>query len=311
MTEYLWATFAFSMAVQAVFFAFAAGLKTDKVTDLSYGLTFVLLALGLVLFTGRTDGPSIAAATMVAAWGVRLAGYLFFRILRMGRDARFDGIRERFVSFAKFWLLQGIAVWAIMLPVTLWFGAAPGGWGIDKAAALVIWFAGLLIETVADIQKFRHKSSAAGRHRWTDTGLWRHARHPNYFGELLCWWGVFAFVARDLGAWALLGALGPLMITLLLLFVSGVPPLERSAERKWGHLAEYQEVPKENQAAHLDRPPACDPSTVVKVVASSVEGRLAAKGRSATFVRSPTSTSYTRVVSGAMTKRFSPGFSFE
>jgi steroid 5-alpha reductase family enzyme len=240
MTDYLWTTLAVSMAVQAIFFAFAASLKTDKVTDLSYSLTFVLLSAGLVWADSRIAPTALVLSLMVAAWGVRLAGYLLFRILQMGRDKRFDGIRERPLAFAKFWLLQGIAVWAIMLPVTLWFGA-PSGWGAEKYVGLLVWLVGLLIESVADAQKFRHKTSAAGRDRWTDVGLWRHARHPNYFGELLCWWGVFVFVAVDLGAWALLGVVGPLMITVLLLFVSGIPPLEQSAQRRWGTLPEYQE----------------------------------------------------------------------
>jgi steroid 5-alpha reductase family enzyme len=239
MTASLWPTLAFSMAVQAAFFVFAARFKTDKVTDLSYGLTFVLLALGLAWATGRTDRPALVVTLMVVAWGVRLAGYLLFRILRMGRDRRFDGIRERPLSFAKFWFFQGVAVWVIMLPVALWFGA-PGVWGLEKSAGFVVWLAGLVFESVADIQKYRHKASAAGRDRWTDTGLWRRARHPNYFGELLCWWGVFLFVARDLGAWALLGVAGPLTITGLLLFVTGIPPLEQNAARKWGDNPEYQ-----------------------------------------------------------------------
>jgi steroid 5-alpha reductase family enzyme len=94
MPEYLWPTLAFSLSVQAAFFVVAAGLKTDKVTDLSYGLTFVLLAVGLVRVSGRTAPAALVLSLMVAAWGMRLAGYLLFRILRMGRDKRFDGIRE-------------------------------------------------------------------------------------------------------------------------------------------------------------------------------------------------------------------------
>jgi steroid 5-alpha reductase family enzyme len=228
----LW-TLAVSMAVQAVFFAFAATLKTDKVTDLSYGLTFVILALALLLTGNHAGAPGLVLALMVTLWGVRLAGYLVYRIVRIGRDARFDGVRERFWAFAKFWLLQGIAVWLIMLPVTLWF-EAPGAWNPWMAIGSVAWLAGLAIETAADLQKFREKSRGGGSSRWVDSGLWRYSRHPNYFGELLCWWGVFLFVAGDLAGWSWLAIVGPLAITMLLLFVSGVPPLEASAARKWG-----------------------------------------------------------------------------
>jgi len=157
----------------------------------------------------------------------------------MGRDARFDGIRERPWSFAKFWILQGVAVWVIMLPVTLWFGA-PGAWNWTKTAGVLIWMAGLVIETVADLQKFRHKSSPAGEGRWVEHGLWRYSRHPNYFGELLCWWGVFAFVAGDLGWRAVPGLVGPMAITLVLLFPDGHPTLARSGDRKYGGQPDYE-----------------------------------------------------------------------
>ena len=235
----MWLTLAFSLTVQAVFFAFAAAFKTDKVTDLSYSLTFILLASFLLWQSDRAGAATWVLAAMVIAWGVRLAWYLLYRILQMGRDARFDGIRERFWPFAKFWFFQGIAVWAIMLPVTLWY-AAPGRWTALKTVGAIVWLAGLAIETVADLQKFRHKSRPGGGASWIETGLWRYSRHPNYFGELLCWWGVFVFVAGDLGGWIWLGVIGPVAITLVLLFATGVPQLEQSADRKFGAQPAYQ-----------------------------------------------------------------------
>jgi steroid 5-alpha reductase family enzyme len=235
----LW-TLAVSLVVQALFFAVATTFKTDKVTDLSYGLTFVILALGLLLTSRDGGGPGLVLALMVVLWGGRLAGYLVYRIVRMGRDARFDGIRERFWAFAKFWLLQGIAVWVIMLPVTLWF-SRPGPWNGLMAIGAGTWLSGLVIETTADLQKFREKSRPGGGSRWVASGLWRYSRHPNYFGELLCWWGVFVFVAGDLSAWSWLAVAGPVAITALLLFVTGIPTLEASALRKWGRDPAYAE----------------------------------------------------------------------
>jgi steroid 5-alpha reductase family enzyme len=231
-------TLAVSLLIQAVLFAVAASLKTDKVTDLSYGMTFVVLA-GWLLSRGDAGAPApLALAGMVIAWGVRLAGYLFYRILTIGRDARFDGIREHFWPFFKFWLGQGIAVWVIMLPVTLWF-AEPGPWNGLMTAGLIIWAAGFIIETIADAQKFAAKQRPGGEARWVDTGLWAWSRHPNYFGEMLCWWGVYGFVAVDLGVWNALGILGPLSITYILLKVTGIPTLEKSAKQKWGANPEY------------------------------------------------------------------------
>jgi len=233
-------TLAVSLGIQAVLFAFAATLKTDKVTDLSYGLTFVTLA-GWMLTRGDAGDPTqLALAAMVILWGVRLAGYLFYRILTIGRDARFDGIREHFWPFFKFWFGQGIAVWVIMLPVTLWFtNTAPYSFWMSIGGT--IWAVGLIIETIADAQKFAAKNRPGGGDRWMDTGLWKYSRYPNYFGEMLCWWGVFIYVAPGLGVWNALGILGPIAITYILLKVTGIPTLEKSATTKWGSNPAYQE----------------------------------------------------------------------
>ena len=241
MTDQLLLTLGVSLGIQAALFVVAATFRTDKVTDLSYGLTFIALAVLLIWGDVRWLSPATALAAMVVLWGVRLAAYLFFRILRMGRDARFDGVRERFWQFARFWFFQGLAVWIIMLPTTLWFAlsAARDAWSGWMVTGALIWLVGLVIETVADAQKFIARNRQGDRPRWTDHGLWRFSRHPNYFGELLCWWGLFVFVAPELGWGVLVGAAGPVTITGLLLFVTGIPTLEASAARKWGRDPEY------------------------------------------------------------------------
>jgi len=233
MLQEVWLTLAISLAIQAAFFVVAATLRTDKVTDLSYGLTFVLIAAALLARSHAWSPPQLVLAGMVAAWGVRLAGYLLFRIIHMGRDARFDGIRERFWPFFTFWLGQGVAVWVIMLPVTIWFGA-PGAWTPWMSLGGTVWALGLVIETVADAQKFAVKSRPGGGSQWMTTGVWKYSRHPNYFGELLCWWGVFLYVAGSFTGWQWAGGLGPMAITYILLRVTGIPTLEAAAQKKWG-----------------------------------------------------------------------------
>lgn len=240
-------TLGLSLLVQALFFAFAAAFKTDKLTDLSYGLTFVLIAAALLTRSRAQGLAPLVLTAMVVAWGVRLAGYLLYRIVHMGRDARFDGIRERFWSFFRFWLFQGLAVWVIMLPVTLWF-SRPGPWTLWTTMGTSLWFVGFVLETVADQQKFAFKRTPQGQSRFTDTGLWRYSRHPNYFGELLCWWGVFLFAAPGLGAWLPLAIAGPLAITGLLLLGTGIPTLEASARKKWGDDPEYQAYRRRTRA---------------------------------------------------------------
>ena len=108
-------------------------------------------------------------------------------------------------------------------------------------AGAVIWLLGLVIEAVSDAQKSAFKSKAENRERFVTSGLWRYSRHPNYFGEMLVWWGLFVFAVPFLHGAAFAVVIGPVFITLLLLFVSGIPLLERSAEAKYGEDPAYRE----------------------------------------------------------------------
>jgi len=245
-----------SFLVQLLFFIFAYAFRTDKVTDFSYSLSFLILTLLLLVVGGRTSPMRILAASMVGLWALRLGGYLLFRILKIGKDARFDERRGVFLKFLSFWLLQALTVWLVMLPVTIFLsldGAAPlGPLSIMGLLLLIIGFA---IETAADAQKFAFKSRREkGSKGWIDTGLWRYSRHPNYFGETLLWWGLFVMVLPSLGGWSYLAILGPVSITLLLLFVSGIPLLEKSAEARYGGNSAYQDY-KKRTSAFIPLPP--------------------------------------------------------
>jgi steroid 5-alpha reductase family enzyme len=234
-------SFVIALALNGAFFAVAAARRTDVVTDLSYSLTFALLAIVLP-FTGGREPVQLVASLLVLVWAVRLGGYLFRRILRMKVDHRFDGMRDEPLRFARFWLLQAISVAVIMLPVSYLLdrNEAPafGAWAVVGA---VVWLVGLLIEAAADAQKPAFKAKDANCGRFITTGLWRYSRHPNYFGEILVWWGLFVYAVPflDGAAWAVV--LGPVFITVLLLFVSGIPLLERSADEKHGDDPAYRE----------------------------------------------------------------------
>jgi steroid 5-alpha reductase family enzyme len=233
-------SFLISLAVNAAFFAFAAVRKTDVVTDLSYSLSFAVLAIVLP-FLGAREPVQLVASLLVLIWAVRLGGYLLGRILRIKVDHRFDEMRENPLRFARFWLLQAISVAVIMLPVSYLLGqdAAPGWiWAI---AGAVVWLLGLVIEAVADAQKSTFKAKSENRERFITSGLWKYSRHPNYFGEMLVWWGLFIFAVPFLHGVAFSVVIGPVFITLLLLFVSGIPLLERSAETKYGEDPVYCE----------------------------------------------------------------------
>jgi steroid 5-alpha reductase family enzyme len=223
-----------ALAVNGAFFALAAVRRTDVVTDLSYSLTFALLAVTL-LFTGAREPVQLVASLLVLLWAVRLGGYLFRRILRMKVDHRFDGIRDRPLRFARFWLLQAITVAVVMLPVTYLLSREhPAGIGAWAVAGAAVWLVGFAVEVVADAQKSAFRAKEENHGRFIASGLWRYSRHPNYFGELLVWWGLFAYAVPVLHGAAFAVVAGPLFITVLLLFVTGIPPLERSAAEKYG-----------------------------------------------------------------------------
>lgn len=231
-----------SVLINAVFFAFAAALRTDRVTDLSYSLSFVVLALVVLALSRSLDWLKVAVTVMVAAWGLRLGGYLLARILRTKVDHRFDGMRDNPLKFARFWALQAVTVWIVMLPaIRLLSMPSPVHANALTAVGIVLWAAGFAIEAVSDAQKFRFRNDPANAGSFMRTGLWSLSRHPNYFGEALLWWGIFVAAAPAFWGWDFLTAIGPVFLALMLLFVSGVPLLEKSAEAKHGSDPAYRE----------------------------------------------------------------------
>ncbi|MBN1168892.1 DUF1295 domain-containing protein, partial [Candidatus Woesebacteria bacterium] len=109
---------------------------------------------------------------------------------------------------------------------------------------IMIWILGLIIEAVADQQKFTFKNNPKNKGRWIDTGLWKYSRHPNYFGEMFLWWGVFVFAIPFLNGLAWITILGPLYISFILIFVSGIPLLEKRYDEKYAVNEDYQNYKK-------------------------------------------------------------------
>lgn len=241
-----------SVGVNAVCFAVAARRRTDQLTDLSYSLSFLLVSLGLAWLWGTADPVRLLAVLLVALWAIRLGTYLFLRILRLGRDARFDGIRERPAAFAQFWLLQALAVPVILLPVLQVLAAPAPRPSLWHGLGLGLWALGFLLETVADAQKDAWKRR--GGEGFLDQGLYAWCRYPNYLGEMLVWWGLGLYALPSLAGWGWLAPLGPLAITLVLGFGTGIPPLEKLREARYGHLSAYRAY-RDRTPALLPRPP--------------------------------------------------------
>jgi steroid 5-alpha reductase family enzyme len=233
-----------SLAINIAMFVPAFLFKTDKLTDISYSVTFIVLSL---LAFGGSDqsNPHFLTLLFVSVWALRLGGFLLYRIWNQKRDKRFDGMRENFFKFLNFWLLQGVSVFVVLIAaLVFWTVDSPVLTTVSWLGAL-IFGAGLLIEATADIQKYRFSQRKSTKGTWIDEGLWAASRHPNYLGEIMVWSGLYLFVLPSLSGWQIVIALlSPIFISSLLLFVSGVPLLEKSADKKWGKQKDYQNYKK-------------------------------------------------------------------
>jgi len=233
-------TLGVTVAFQLACFAGAFLLQIDTLTDLAGSLNFIALAL-LSYFAGgapaRGDARALALTALVCVSRAELGAFLLYRVLRRGKDARFDPIRASAGAFLAFWCFQMLWVWGVSLPV-VFVNAGGGRAGALTAgdwAGLAVAAAGLLLQAVADVQKDAFRADAANAARWCDAGVWAWSRHPNFFGEMLIWWGAFglaagAFAAEPAG-WATVAS--PLLTMLILLLGSGMPTAEGDNQRRW------------------------------------------------------------------------------
>ncbi len=233
-------TLIFAIVLNLLMFFFAFTLKTDKLTDISYATTFV----GIALFGfSKTDQGTVQKIIfgLVILWAVRLGTYLLIRIHKMGRDKRFDEMRSSFWKFGRFWLLQGLTAWVVMLPASyLLISGRQTELNALTIFGLAISVTGILLESIADNQKFVFIMNKRNSGKWIESGIWGYSRHPNYFGEMLTWYGAYILCYSWLNTSENLVALvGPLFITILLVGVSGIPLLEKSADKRWGSDKKY------------------------------------------------------------------------
>ncbi|WP_029259376.1 MULTISPECIES: DUF1295 domain-containing protein [unclassified Microbacterium] len=231
-----------AFAIQVIAFIPAMLLQTERFFDLTGSLTFFAISAALVLLTPQPDARSWILAGMVMLWAVRLGTFLALRVHKAGSDGRFDQIKGSPLRFLQVWIIQG--AWVSLTAAAAWIAIsadsatrAPIGW--LTVVGIVVWVLGMVVEIVADAQKSAFRADPRNRDEFIRTGLWSRSRHPNYFGEIVIWVGVFLTAAPVLVGWQWIALLSPLFVILLLTRVSGVPLLEARAEKKWGDRADY------------------------------------------------------------------------
>lgn len=234
--------------VVAVFFfmsiMFAVSLRERRfdVVDAAWGLVFIVIALtSFLLQPGElleVDAPLIVSL-LVIAWGLRLSWHITQRLKRSKEeDWRYQQMRQKWGKHAAIrayfdiFLLQGILALVISTPVILVNLFGGGVLGLPTLLGIGVWLLGFLFESIGDSQLKQFLSGPENKGKIMDRGLWRYTRHPNYFGEIAQWWGIFIIALGVPYGW--IGLAGPLVITFLLLFVSGIPLTEKRFEGKPG-----------------------------------------------------------------------------
>ncbi|ORY27802.1 hypothetical protein BCR39DRAFT_537367 [Naematelia encephala] len=241
-----------TLAWQAMGFAIAWTFKFDKITDFTGGSNFFILAL-ITLTTGGTYyARNIVASLLTMLWAARLAGFLLFRVLKTGSDARFDDIRTHFFKFAAFWTGQILWVWVVALPVVILNSAAVsdvrrGGANPSFGTAcdiigIILFTIGFLWESIGDVQKYLFKVGNPPKGQPCTKGLWKFSRHPPYFGEIVLHWGLWIFclsptaygnVSTGTRRAQYAAITSPIFTILLLFFLSGLPTAEKPSAKKY------------------------------------------------------------------------------
>jgi steroid 5-alpha reductase family enzyme len=217
-------------------------LKNSSIVDPFWGPGFAVVAWSAYLLADEPGGRGLLVAVLVSVWGLRLGLHLTIRNLGKGEDFRYQAFRRRWrgpywiVSLFRVFLLQALLLWVVSLPVQVAMvdGGTPGAiaW-----VGVVLWMVGLFFETVGDLQLVRFKRDPANQGKVMDRGLWGLTRHPNYFGDFAVWWGHFLVAVAGWGsAWTVVG---PVVMSILLLRVSGVALLEKSLTKRRPGYEEY------------------------------------------------------------------------
>jgi steroid 5-alpha reductase family enzyme len=217
--------------------------KDASIVDRFWGISFIVIASAASAAGDGFETRRRLVMLLVALWGLRLSFYITVRNLGAGEDFRYRAMRREWgkqfplVSLFTVFVLQGILAWIVSLPVQAAIqGDSPAHLTVLDALGMVVWTAGFLFETIADWQLARFKDEPRNRGRILDRGLWRYTRHPNYFGDAVQWWGLW-LIAAATGAWW--SAVGPAVMTYLLLRVSGVTLLESRLRKSKPNYEEY------------------------------------------------------------------------
>lgn len=212
-----------------------------SIIDIFWGFGFVEVAWFSFLRRAAPTWTEWLLLILTTIWGLRLTAYLGWRKRGHGEDRRYAAMRQ---SHGDSFVLRSLLTVFTLQAVLLWIIAMPQQWRIKDDVAtwtvivgVALWTVGFAFESIGDYQMMRFKANPDNEGKVLDSGLWRYTRHPNYFGDTLVWWGLFLIFASDgRQLWAIIS---PLLMTFLLLRVSGVTLLEKDLSQRKPAYADY------------------------------------------------------------------------
>mmetsp|Transcript_7901 Transcript_7901/g.28031 ORF Transcript_7901/g.28031 Transcript_7901/m.28031 type:complete len:329 (-) Transcript_7901:93-1079(-) len=222
--------------IQGSCFLIAAKCKFDKITDFAGSMNFIIIALMSLIIGDWYSARQIILVAEVLICRFELAIFLLMRVLKRGKDDRFDEVREHFCRFFGFWVFQAIWAWTCTAPAVL-ACAMPADAPLDYRdfVGIAVFVVGVSMQFLADYQKSEFRANPANKGKFCDVGIWSWSRHPNYWGEILIWTGIFvgSLAATDNSIiWA--GLMSPLYTLLILLGFSGAPIAESESNKRYG-----------------------------------------------------------------------------
>ena len=212
----------------------ALRLKDNSIADVAWGPGFILVAWFTLILYGSFSLRQLTTCFLVMIWGLRLSVRIYLRNRGKGEDARYRKWREEwgksFIirSYLQVFLLQGGILLLNISPVLFINSYHAGNPGSFDLLGVLLWILGFCFEVVADWQLDMFIKNPENRGKIMDQGLWRYSRHPNYFGEVTMWWGIYILALSV--PWGWVSVIGPLTISYIILFVSGVPMTEKFME---------------------------------------------------------------------------------
>lgn len=244
LTLTLQANFVVLIAVMCLLWMLSLVRRDSSIVDPFWGTGFIIIGWLSVSLRGAFNSRILLITTLITLWGLRLSLFLMWRNWGHGEDRRYRAMRtyhgDRFwyTSLGTVFLLQGVVLWFVSLPIQVVIAldrAAPLGW-LDAVGAC-IWTVGFYFEAVGDWQLSAFQADPTNAGRVMDRGLWRLTRHPNYFGDFCVWWGIY-LIATAGGAGSTIGS--PILMSFLLMRVSGVTLLEASITERRPEYAAYR-----------------------------------------------------------------------